>query len=1518
MARKKRRTAMAGIDKTLYTLERIKKNTNKIPEVIFNQYNILYDMYNKGDYTSALHEAKDVLELAIKFPILIMLDIAVEYAIEGDELNKNISGNRDSYKSLEDFLIDALSCEISFGSLERFAKGLAEMDESIAPLKYRDEFLKVQVLLKKIYKLYYNPIGLEGNEYISSWRNRNVGHGALAVDLTKAKEDVEVILKNVHAILRVSDYRDINIVQHGFSYSISALNSNQWLYMSPYVLLNSDFETGNFEYSFLFESINKRGHAKLLDYINNCKKVDEGLSRTLATVSKKLGFKFASENKLDDCCITPEDEEQIMSMENNLLVRVPAFFEETRKLLAKDKGVLFLRSDRGTGKTVFSRIIINNFRKNGGNRYKLELKSKNSNAIFKDLGVEKDDLFVCTYNFNNSWMNDRYIFMTSIEESLEPGNDRRNRDYGRAQGMFKNTFLNEYHDVECDNREYESFRKKLSSEFNNWLRVVIERYKAVYENAKLLIVFDGLDEIPTKEEAVNVADIIDEETLPENVYILCLMRSESEWPMPEKLKALGLPVVEIDKDRFQKVLYDYIQSNVPNISKENVHAIIEKSDKKFIHTQIICEIYKLLCQGHMSRFGKHTIKEKEDKINSFLKEKDNVLIVEYLKIFKQISKKYYNGLMRLLAVLYLAKKPLSLNEMYYLHNGVGDERADFSFYAYLRDLRGFISVSRLDGKNVYSIANEEWKNQLSDDYFKDTIDEVFNNMDAYIKDILPCDECMSDGDIAAVEILIANNKLDLALAEKVLKCIDFALKHNISNFEKNIKIYSELINEISCMFVMYKYERNGNQIVIDDYPELYILTRYLERVIDNYKGVDADEIISGIDEFSRLLSVINTAFSKRSDCSNEIIERLFYIFYVEIVSLYHNGICAKDIIYGYIYEIIDVWLSLHNKKLVTKRFCMLLELFAYMSAIPKIGKDVLVAKLLKNENTIIDCIKSNLHNKYEELAFEVLRIQLDFIDSYSKTNIEVLQNKVEEIQSQLLDLLENVVSSTSYSEQEKKEFVEYVYNFYLPLYHAEKPMNVSWVCAKWYRILLSKKYVTNISYVNALSIAHYYYDFVRSFYHFDNYKVFLQLLQELKLLTSKSFYDCTSNLAFYEYMTKYEMSKSEESCKIDKATLNQYMDEFAVLSSDFIGKNSVIDIYVNIAFYVNTACFAFDCGYFEEVKDCLNMLSSTTDTFNSKSDNSYSFVKYELFYKGFFNLADKLRDNNSLLMVFLECLIKLYKYQNGKYAEILEKCCIKCLECIFNKYDMVNEHTERMLFNRYTGINYSTMEDLGSVPMDVRVKVAPMNYYPFQDDAESYYESEEYIDAHKCLNLDNKGCYLYEARHQICDNLFNFILCLDDEDLKLSYSQWKIRCIRDKNGFLNVTEYEECLKAVQICKDYDAYLTICSKKISNILDIFPKEKSLKSKVDNYLTLAEAYWYRGLCYKAMGEENLHKVDSDKVENIANKLKVSMPDMIKAGFEGSFIKGNYPLINHLYHRIHYVGEKEKEFDLTGYDL
>ena len=90
--------------------------------------------------------------------------------------------------------------------------------------------------------------------------------------------------------------------------------------------------------------------------------MDEGLSRTLATVSKKLGFKFASENKLDDCCITPEDEEQIMSMENNLLVRVPAFFEETRNLLSRDKGVLLLRAGRGTGKTVFSRLIINNFR----------------------------------------------------------------------------------------------------------------------------------------------------------------------------------------------------------------------------------------------------------------------------------------------------------------------------------------------------------------------------------------------------------------------------------------------------------------------------------------------------------------------------------------------------------------------------------------------------------------------------------------------------------------------------------------------------------------------------------------------------------------------------------------------------------------------------------------------------------------------------------------------------------------------------------------------------------------------------------------------------------------------------------------------------------------------------------------------------------------------------------------------------------------------------------------------------
>ena len=692
----------------------------------------------------------------------------------------------------------------------------------------------------------------------------------------------------------------------------------------------------------------------------------------------------------------------------------------------------------------------------------------------------------------------------------------------------------------------------------------------------------------------------------------------------------------------------------------------------------------------------------------------------------------------------------------------------------------------------------------------------------------------------------------------------------------------------------------------------------MERVIDVYTGVQADKIISGIEKFTIFLGYINTAFVRQSNCSSETLERLFYVFYVEIMSLYHNGICAKDVLYAYMEKIVDVWFSLYRQKLVNKGFCMLLELLACMHAIPKKGKDVLVNKLLNEENITLELLKLNIRSKFEQDSFEILKYQIAFIDKFSKMDKNILEKQVDEIRERILLLLERVTNDACYGDQEKEEFIGYVYNFFKPIYYKESPVDMFRVCNSWYRFLLYHKYTTKLSYINALNVANYYYNKIREHRSNNNFNCMLQLLAEIKEQNYTCMYDYNLDLAFYEIMTMIEMSKFNNSNKIDKDILCRHIDEFTILCSDSLGNHRSSDVYVRIAFYVNMACLSFDYGYVEEAIECLNMLSEVTDSFNGKSDNNFSLVKSELFTKCFFDLVTRITGNNDLLIKCLGCLIKLYKYQNGYYAEVVEKCCIKCLEYIFSQYDLVNECTERMLFNRYSGRSKEEIEPQVGEYMDTISKVVPDIGPLFKNDSVHYLTPKAYIEAHQSIYLDSENCYLEAARYQILYNLFNIVLCLKDEVQKQTYSKWKLRCIRDKQVFSRNSDYVEALKATLICKNYDILLTVCSNKITKVSATINNIKNLQWKVENYLSLAEAYWFRSLCYQDMGEKDLFKADVLEVERIASKLKISIADMIKAEFKGRNINEEYPLFNYIYHDLINPYEEIKDFDLTGYDL
>ena len=122
-------------------------------------------------------------------------------------------------------------------------------------------------------------------------------------------------------------------------------------------------------------------------------------------------------------------------------------------------------------------------------------------------------------------------FGKALGDSLYP-KKADHAGYYNAETNFRSLLASKNSEVKKgDGKSLLEYQKKLKKAFNNLLKEAYDIYlDKTPEGCKLLIVLDGIDEIPDRDNAIDVADLLDENGLPGNVYILILARPESEWP----------------------------------------------------------------------------------------------------------------------------------------------------------------------------------------------------------------------------------------------------------------------------------------------------------------------------------------------------------------------------------------------------------------------------------------------------------------------------------------------------------------------------------------------------------------------------------------------------------------------------------------------------------------------------------------------------------------------------------------------------------------------------------------------------------------------------------------------------------------------------------------------------------------------------------------------------------------------------------------------------------------------------
>lgn len=733
----------------------------KYPAIIAHEYKRLLDLIECNKIYGAFLQIKDMYEVLLKLPVLLVVA----------EINNKIEKSDLENKLLGQVLIKPLS--------------MGDWLEIATKIK-SDSLCKNDKVLNIILEI----INVINKNQIVKWRNDNIGHGALALNddvfHNEIKRNLDIIkeylinFKNIYTDIElfvinnndgyeslIGDKRARKIENVKGDEIYARYESNDYR-LYPFIQIIN-------EGIYFFDSyIYKKEKTSLLNYIigNKINLKDEYINKLYKVYSSTELFSKLNSLMNDDIYL--ESELEILNqIEKTSGFEPPQYINtwiESIFINDNKKGLILLQAERGMGKSIFVNSI-------------------DQIGEYKQKSLDKYGVSIRAYYINDTYGSSIDNFEREINDIFTY--DKSKNDKLKGTKIFG---------IESK----EDVAKAL-----NYYRKIHERY---YNKNKILFIVDGIDE-NIKSNGHYLLDLIpDNSMLDEGVFILLTCRTNEEIisnkvliSKLDKIKFIDKKsFYRIDNDDYKNILKKYIKKKLKDLKssdEDELDKILEYSDYRFLYLNVICQI-----------INSNNVNVNISNINS------NDFIESFFKILEeQYGEKFYNKLIDIFSIISIAYQPISINQISEL---LGESNPSFEIIPMLYDIKGFLVVERFKCGNVYSISNEEIKdtilnkfrtnvNKIINNYFDDILNAEFNE-EYYIK----CTEVFFVKNIRYYARLADINQeryINIRFIENLFKLIS-NVKFNLNNYDE-VEIFIELCSEVIELInsLRYKFDTLNNE-----------------------------------------------------------------------------------------------------------------------------------------------------------------------------------------------------------------------------------------------------------------------------------------------------------------------------------------------------------------------------------------------------------------------------------------------------------------------------------------------------------------------------------------------------------------------------------------------------------------------------------------------------------------------------------------------------------------------------------
>ena len=613
------------------------------PSFVACEFSALRDMLNKGEVSGLVLKIKDVFEVILKFSVLPILS---EWMNDGDKKNlyrEILYGLTRKLPSLGDW----------YGAAQKIFKA---GEISNGALK------KILADVLKIYEA----------EKIIHWRNVNVGHGAYTSAEDKifradVKEKIQALAE--HCNNCAEDYAAIKIyLKQGKKYvSLRGLASAQKgtrssgeLYLEgtrkkfPLAPLMKNIDGG---ICFFDSYLLKKKRLAYLNYANgkkmeNADKDFDALYKKLTTTLRIVQTEISAEEKIRGNR-AEEALEEILKPDE--FIRFDFLSDRLDTLLAqKNRGIFLLEMKNGTGKTVFAKLL--------------------DGLAYKKIRLKAENIFCRAFYINSVYSYSKLTFIQGLTDVL------RHADNGE-------TLKGDIPTVDTDAADAKAQVAKLINE-------LFAAHKKLFGKEKLLLIIDGVDELPNTGERSLIDLIPDAALLADGIYLLLTCRPPAQTSDYTK-HILTVPTfdekfsVDEDAEEYLGVLRKFIAEKT-SATPATVEKILNAADKRLINLKNIIEAY--------IRVGDRCFENPTGNVFEILR----TLYGEH----------YYDEIFHFAAILAALPVPVTVKELAQLAD---EESVTFKLLTYIGELKPILNISRNVDGTLVSVTRPEVRKFLRDD-----------------------------------------------------------------------------------------------------------------------------------------------------------------------------------------------------------------------------------------------------------------------------------------------------------------------------------------------------------------------------------------------------------------------------------------------------------------------------------------------------------------------------------------------------------------------------------------------------------------------------------------------------------------------------------------------------------------------------------------------------------------------------------------------------------------------------------